>query len=218
MPKRIAYKAKSKTSYSACGKMVWGDAKKALKIAQSVKALLNVEVKNFDIQQTVANMSTTPFILQLSNIPQGDTTSTRDGNQLKTMGLELGYSLIVNATLPRTIVRIIVVCDKQTNQAIYNIDDLLEDSSAGDNIVSPYNLNNRHRFNIIYDRVHSLSLAEATVTVKRYLAFSKLIRFDASTSAIADLTQNSISMVQMTNEPTNVPAITSFLRLRYVDN
>ncbi len=215
---RKPLKKYSRPGYKACGKMVYGDAKKALLVARGVRRLLNVEIKNFDTQQTSVAISDTVVITQLTNIPQGDTTSTRDGNQIKMLGVNINYTLITNATLPRTAIRIMLVIDKQTNQSIYGALDLLEDVTSQDNIISPRNLNNLHRFQVLYDRVHMVSLSSPTVTVRKYIKKDLLIRYDASTSAIADLTQSSLSLVQVSSEVTNDPNITSFIRVRYVDN
>lgn len=198
--------------------MVYGDARKALAVAKGVRRLLNVEIKNFDISNTNTAMSQTPQIIQCTNIPRGDTTNQRDGAQCKMVGFDLNYTIVVSATTPRTITRVLLVLDKQTNQAIYTAADLLEDVSAGDNIISPRNLNNKHRFQVLYDRTHNLSLDSATIVVRKYIKKDVLLRYDASTSAIADLTQNSLSVMHMTNETTNVPQLTSFLRVRFIDN
>lgn len=204
--------------YKACGRMVYGDARKALVIAKSVKRLINVEVKNFDTQNTLLNLTQTPVIIQLFNIPVGDTTNSRDGAQCKVIGIEFNYFLNANTTEAPTRVRIMMILDKQTNQAIYANDDVLQDVTGSDNIVSPRNLNNKHRFQVLLDRTHMLTLASSSVVVKRYIRKDILLRFDASTPSIADLTQNSISLLVMTSLSTNVPQFTHFTRLRYVDN
>ncbi len=215
MPRKPRYK---RPGYMACGKMVFGDAKKALVIAKGLKSLLNVEIKNHDVQTTSAALDQTFDINQLTNIAQGDTTVTRDGAQCKVVAVEFNALIIANDTNPKTAVRLMLVCDKQTNQAIYNIADLLDDSTAVDNIVSPLNLNNKHRFNVIYDRVHYCSLAKPVIHVKRTFKMNLLIRYDGSTPSIADLTQNSLSFNTVSNEATNTPTIAFFHRIRYVDN
>lgn len=219
MPYRKSYSKKYKRpGYKACGRMVYGDAKKALIVAKGVRRLLNVEIKNHDIQQNLVSITAVPLIVQLSNIDRGDTTNTRDGAQCKMIGLDINYFLLTNATLPRTTVRIMYVLDKQTNQAIYVNTDLLEDVTIQDNIVSSRNLNNKHRFQVLYDRHHMLSLANPTVVVRKYIKKDVLLRYDNTGNGIADLTQNSISQIIMCNETANTPFITSFTRLRFVDN
>lgn len=219
----MPYTKKKKSSYSrpgyrTCGRMVLNDATKALVVARNLKRLLNVEVKNFDVQITSLALTQTPIIRQISNIPTGDTTNTRDGAQCKMVGINVNYELLVNPTTPRTSVRVILIIDKQTNQAIYTDSDFLEDATVLDNIISPRNLNNKHRFTVLSDRVHMLSLDRPAIVVRSYFKKDVLLRFDASTPSIADLTQNSISLMLITNEATNVPSITLFTRLRFVDN
>ena len=58
MPYRKTYKKNSRPGYKACGRMVYSDAKKALSIARGVRRLINVEIKNFDVQQTSVALTT----------------------------------------------------------------------------------------------------------------------------------------------------------------
>ncbi len=222
MPYKKTYKYKKKPSrpgYMSCGKMVWGDAKKALAMAQGLKRLVNVEVKNFDVQQTNVPVTDTPVIIQLSNIPQGDTTITRDGAQCKVLALELSLHMLRHSSATGTSVRILLVCDKQTNQAIYLNSDLLDDVTVTDNLVSPYNLDNKFRFTVLFDRVFNLSEgSNSVVDFKRTFRMNKILRFDGNVPFIADLTSNSLSLIQVSNQVTNDPNLTMFSRLRFVDN
>lgn len=217
------YTKKSKTykrpSYGGCGAMVLSDATKALNLAMGLKRLVNVEIKNFDVQQTNIAITDTPVIIQLSNIPQGDTTNQRDGSQCKVLSLELSIFLTRHASASNTTIRLMLVCDKQTNQAIYLNSDLLDDTTILDNIVSPYNLDNKYRFTVLWDRIfHVTAGSGSSKSFKKSFRMSKILRFDGNTPSIADLTSSSLSLVQVSNENTNDPAITMFSRLRYVDN
>lgn len=204
--------------YKNCARMVYGDASKALVIAKGVRKLLNVEVKNHDVQQTQVTITNALIITQLSNIDRGDTTNLRDGAQCKMIGIDFNYRLEVHPTDPRTTVRIMLVLDKQTNQAIYVPGDLLQDITATDVLISPRNLNNKHRFSVLYDKTHMLSLAVPAVVVRTYIKKDVLLRYDNTGNGIADLTQNSLSLCQVNNQGTNQPLITSFMRIRFVDN
>ncbi len=221
MPYRKSYKKSysRRPGYRACGKMVVSDAAKALALARGVKRLLNVEIKNFDTQQTTVAVSVTPIILEISNIPQGDTTITRDGAQCKVLSIELSYQINQNASATISSFRIMLVCDKQTNEAVYSSGDLLQDLTQNDAIVSPRNLDNTRRFQVLYDRVHTFSSSGTRIFVtKKRFKLNKILRFDANTSSIADLTENSLSLFMLSSESSNHVAITSFTRLRYVDN
>ncbi len=211
--------ASRRPGYSSCGRMVVSDAKKALVMASHLKRLVNVEIKNFDVQQTAVAITTTPVIVQLSNIPQGDTNITRDGAQCKVLSLELGLQLTPHVNGAITGVRILVVCDKQTNGSIYTNSDLLADVTVNDNMASPYNLDNKFRFQILWDKRFNLATNNrSNASFTKRFKMSKVLRFDGSTPSIADLTSMSLSLVQFTNEPTNTPLITMFSRLHFVDN
>ena len=219
MPGKKTYKKKYKRpGYRACGKMVYGDASRALSYAKGLRRLLNIEIKNHDVQQTTVNLGTVPIITQLTNIPQGDTTITRDGAQCKMIGVDFNYMIQGNTASTIQNVRIMLVVDKQTNQAIYLHTDLLEDITVSDNMITPRNLDNKHRFQVLYDRNHSLGTDSTSVVVRKYIKKDLLLRYDASTPSIADLTQNSLSLVQWQNDGGNLPSITSFIRIRFVDN
>ncbi len=212
-------KTYKRPSYSGCGRMVYSDAAKALSLAKGLKRLVNVEIKNFDVQQTNIVVTEVPIIIQLTNVPQGDTTITRDGAQCKVLSLELSILLTRNTSAFNSTVRLMLVCDKQTNQAIYLNTDLLDDITLIDNLVSPYNLDNKYRFNIIWDRIfHVTAGSGSSKSFKKSFRMNKILRFDGNTPSIADLTSNSLSLVQVSNETANQPSITMFSRLRYVDN
>lgn len=220
MPYKKSYKkVYRRPGYRACGRMVVSDASKALSIARNVKNLLNVEIKNHDVQQTSVVVSTSPQIIQLTNIAQGDTTTSRDGAQCKVLSIELAYQIAQSTSALITSFRIMLVCDKQTNQSIYASTDLLNDVSTQDAIVSPRNLDNMRRFQVLYDRVHSYSDGGVSLSVTRKrFKLNKVIRFDSSAASIGALTENSISLLMVFSEATNLPAITSSTRIRFVDN
>ncbi len=208
----------TRPTYRSCGKMVANDAAKALAIARGVKRLLNVEIKNFDVQQSIA-LAQTPLVVPLCNIIIGNETVNRDGSQCKMVGIDLNFLLTQNPSAVQTFVRIMLILDKQTNQVQYVPADLLEDASGGNNIVSPRNLDNLKRFTVLYDRSFTLDInGVKSHIVKKYIKKEVLLRYDASTGAIDDLTQSSISIMQMATESTNTPTLTHFSRLRFIDN
>ncbi len=193
-------------------------ATKALILAQGIKKLMNVEFKFHDVQLTSSIITQTPIITQLTNIPQGDTDITRDGAQVKLTRLDIKLAIEVASAAFSTVVRVIVVHDKQTNQAIYAGTDLLADTSPQDNIVSSLNLDNKYRFQVLHNHVYAFSNAGVSmryITIRKELDLK--LRFDASTPSIADLTSSSLSILMCTNQ-SGSPTVTMFSRIRYVDN
>lgn len=213
------YKKKPSNGYYKHGMNALDLASKALVVAYGVKKLLNVEFKFFDVTQTETAMSQTPQIVQLTNIPQGDTDVTRDGAQVKLTRLDIKYLIRMNTAASTAIQRIMLIHDKQTNQAIYNASDLLLDTTSLDNIVTPLNLDNKYRFRVLYNKVHTMSVNGNRVNYGHIgLNLDMKIRFDASTPSIADLTSNSLSILLISTEQGNAPTLSFISRVRYLDN
>ncbi len=209
----------SRPGYARCGKMVYGDARKALKVALKVKSMLNVEYNIADTVVTATASPIAPAIVQLTNLIQGDGNTTRDGNQIKVTHIQLKYFFTMNASAVNTCCRILLVLDKQTNAAIYTANQLLKDVSVNDNVNSPFEENHRRRFTILYDRVHDLS--DNGNQIGRGRKFIKLnipVRYSANAGNIGDLPERSVSLVHMSTESTNTPLLNAFVRLLFVDN
>ncbi len=225
MPYKRQYKRYTKKNYgksrfnryAGYAGSAMSTATKALVLAHGIKKLLNVEFKFHDVVSAITP-STTPSIQQLTNIAQGDTDSTRDGAQIKIVRYNCKYSVIKNPSASATLLRVMLVLDKQTNGAIYNIADLLADVTADENIISMLNLDNKFRFRVLYNQVHKLTPALAIGYKEIMKDIDIKIRFDASTPSIADLTSYSLSFVFISNEATDTPAVKFFSRVRYVDN
>ncbi len=217
---KFKQKARKHPGYRRCGAMVYSDAKKALFIAKHLKSIINVEFKhltNFQTNLSVPDAAGT--IVQLTNVVQGDTSVTRDGSNIKIISIGLDYHVIQHATAVSTVVRIMVIHDRQTNQALYTTGDLLADATTIDSISSPRNLDNTRRFQVLYDKKHLFSDSGSTVARgKFYKKLQYKLRYDANAGTIADLTQSSLSLLVISNEPTNVPLFHGAIRLRYVDN
>ncbi len=193
---------------------------KGVRLARKALSMLNVEYKFHDVQLNTSVITDAPIITQLSNIGQGDTQSTRDGAQVKAVRLNIKYILKGHVSATRTQVRIMIVHDKQTNQAIYTAANLLEDSSIVDNFTSMLNLDNKYRFRVLYDKVHVLNSSGGNRSIFKSISkhLSLKLRYDAAAGDITDLTSSSLSIVMFANEPTNTPTVTMFSRLRFIDN
>ncbi len=189
-----------------------------------LKRLINVEQKFFDVTSaSTAIPDGVGTIVQLTNIPQGDTDETRDGAQVKLTSWSFKAIVTVNASEAVTgaSVTVLLVEDKQTNQAIYTTATLMANTGNVLGVVSSLNLDNKFRFKVHKRWIFQVNTSSGP---KRILKFYKkfnnkmFLRFDASTPAIADLTTKSLSLLVISNQATNEPIITFFNRLRYIDN
>ncbi len=220
-PYQKRYKKKNYGKYKYKKYLTLDKASKALAVAYSIKKLMNVEFKFHDVQLMAQAITNTPIITQLTNIPQGDTDTSRDGAQVKLTRHLLRYTISSNAlATDGHIVRCMIIHDKQTNGAIYSDSDLLQDVSNLNNLTSPLNLDNKYRFRVLYDKVHTLVTTASNGQIyKAYINDMDLrLRFESSTPSIADLNSSSLSFIMMASNPNNSPSITLFSRVRYVDN
>lgn len=176
---------------------------------------MNVEFKEHNVSISTG-VSSTATIQALTNIAQGDTTNTRDGSSIKLASIGFKGRIefdVSNATA--TMVRIMLVHDRQTNQAIYAASDLLVTSGVNTN----RNLDNGRRFRVLMDKTYSLSDFNPIIPIKYYKrSYPIHIRFDNAAAAITSLTENSLSVFLISNEATNTPTVIMNWRIRYVDN
>ncbi len=86
-------------------------------------------------------------------------------------------------------------------------------------IISRLNLNNKMRFKVLYDKVHSLSISgNQTMFAKVYLNLNDKLRFSLNAGDITDLRSVSYSIVFIGTEVTNDPTLALDVRIRFVDN
>lgn len=214
----MAYKRRYKRRRFKKKRSYLGTASKALSIALGLKKLLNVEYKQFNSQSTAAVITDVPNISELTNIPQGDTGETRDGDSIKWTRINCRYFGQFNPSATSTLVRAMLVCDHQTNQAIYTSTDLLQDATSQDNITSYLNLDNKMRFRILKDQIFQMSPSKPSFKLEWNVPLGMKCRFSGASSSINNLTTNSLSIVFISDEPTNSPTVTGMSRLRFVDN
>lgn len=221
MPYKKSYRRKSKRpGYRRCGTMVISDAQKALAMAKYLKGIVNVEFKTRDTAQTALFVPDgVGLVIQLSGIAQGSSTNSRDGAQVKCVSVSLEYTVFMDESATATSFRIMLVLDKQTNQAIYAVDDLLDNVANIQSVISPRNLDNKDRFSVLYDKRHVLSSNGSKMQQGSFYKATQIkLRYDGTGATIADLTQNSLSLVVISSEATNTPTLSAQFRLRYVDN
>lgn len=227
MPYKRGYKKRSyarpvkkSSSYYTHGKNALELALKAIAVATATKKLLNVELKAFNITQIATDIPNgSGTIVQLTNIAQGDSAITRDGQQLKLVRQIFRAEIVMSASATNSMVTVMLVRDNSTNQAIYATSDIMGATTDILSVISPYNFNNQSRFKILKRWIFKLNSASNTSKIIQYFGSPNLvIRYDDNGNTIASLTKNSISLLFISDETTNVPTITFFNRFRYVDN
>lgn len=209
----------TRPGYKACGTMVLTDAQRALYKVNALKSLLNVEYKHHNVQLLNTAITDAGLITNVSLLSQGDSSTTRDGGSVKFTSHRLSYNWSLSTSAVTTVVRVMIVQDKQTNQAQFTLADLLFDATVNDAVYSPPNINNASRFNILYDKVHTLcENGRANLHRIIHKKLNMKTRYDANDGTIADLTQDSISLVFIGDQTTNDPILSFNYRSRFIDN
>jgi hypothetical protein len=204
------------------GKVNWSrhlsTATKALALARQVKGMVNVEYKKHTVQQTTQAIPYAITPVPLTIIARGDTDETRDGGKLRIKWYTFNYLLTRDPSSFDTVVRILIILDTQTNQALFSGTDLFQDATIADNLISGLNLDNAGRFRLLYDRTHVLKADHQVIVRKVYKKCDLPIQYDATTGAIADQTKNSLALCVFSNQSTHIPTISYQFRARFIDN
>ncbi len=154
----------------------------------------------------------------INDIDQGDSNETRDGDSVVIQNVDCRYFATIHGSATNTSIRAMVVSDNAVNGAVFTLANLLHNATVNDGIVSQINMLFRKRLFIHYDRVHHLSqtgMNNISGKFKKRIKFKTI--YDASGNGVADIQDNALFLVLLSNEPTNTPAITFSSRVRFTD-
>ncbi len=183
-----------------------------------LKGLINVEFKKVDTQN-VSDITTAEQLRLINGMALGDDISSREGQSVRIKSVQIALTLFLNPLSINTFVRCILFINKQPNQTLPVIGDLLAD---GGNIGSTNfrNLNNRKRFVILKDEVIMLQgSGERTKHLEYYKKMDMIEIFDdTSTGGIADITTNALYLILYSGEAVNGVIQNCRTRIRFIDN
>jgi len=199
--------------------MVVGDARKALAVARQVKGMLNTEKNFLDRQLTASAISSSGSLFSLILMAQGDTSNLRQGDQVKLVHIRYDGTFKIHASAAQSNLRIIIFVDKQANGALPTVANVLADATANDAIVSGYNTDNKYRFRVLYDKVVQLDQAGKQSGRRSFRKKLNLrIRYGTNAGDITDLNSANLCFLIISDEATNTPTTTQFIRTLFVDN
>jgi len=179
--------------------------------------LLNAEVKHLDTA-IASSVSSSGAVVYLGAIPQGDGTTSRDGNSVKLKGGVLRLSGTMHTSATRTTTRTLVVLDTRNAGANPSISDILTSASVTGlpNLVAEPN-----RFVILSDRVFVNSIT-GEQSFHTEMALDALIDvhlvYSGTAGTVADATGPAAFLVMLSSEPTNTPSVSGLGRLLFLDN
>lgn len=155
---------------------------------------------------------------------QGDTVSTRDGDEIAPQSLELRLGVRHNGSgQPRQLVRVLIVQAKErfvpdtrtstpSNTAV-----LKYGGTAAYAPLSPFDWNNREHFTVLFDKTYTVSNTGEQARIDQVrIKLSRKIRFAEAGSVTAERGQ--IYMVRYSNEGANGPYMSWVTRTTYTDS
>lgn len=170
------------------------------------------EWKSIDVTQAATVITNTPTVTNISPIAVGTGESGRIGDKVTLRSWIFRIGVTPNSTAGVNFLRVLLVRDKQGNNAAPASTDILQSAS---NYNSPLNNDNGQRFKILFDRTYTVDTdANGAQVDKMYRKFKTLAEFGATTIA----TTNSLYLLQVSDQVTNGPSVEWYSRVRYTDS
>lgn len=143
------------------------------------------EKKYVAFNSSAAGIDTGGLILRFTEVPQGDTDVTRDGDQLTIRSLQFNYVLTLADTT--NVMRVILFQWFDSTQSVQPIpSNILIDTAIGRAVASPYSHDYRYQFKILYDKTHVLDsntpVINRRVFLKRFPFKHKKIQYVGASS------------------------------------
>lgn len=210
MPRHPSYRRSTKKRYTK-------------KVPKKVRTYVNkaihrdVENKILAIGSQVVNPVTSAiYQANLNGLLQGTNVTSRVGNKVTWMGIDIRMLAFPNATVSTPArLRVILVWNRQTNGALLPAPSLLQDSSAQVNIISPFNYVTRSRYKVIYDKVFVLhyggdqtdSRDARMINIKKKFKAKPSTEYIGTGNSISDIAKNSLELFIMSDVATNPPYV-----------
>lgn len=213
-----------------------GDAAKyavsAYEMAKSIIRYINVEEKQFAVDGTgsTTTITSTPSVINLSNVAQGSNYPDRTGDSIKPLWLDFRFYATGNSAVSGNMLRLLVVQDRE-NQGV---DPALGDVLAGlsDPMLAPPHPLYKQRFKYLVDRNLSFNnpvglaasgtsttfLAEKKDPEIYRIRLSGHIFYDATAGADASNLEGAIFLMAVSQDATNGPGIRYSSQLTFTDN
>jgi len=197
-------------------------AHKAYRGVKYIKGLINVEKKFFDVAGTAQAISSTPLILNLSNIATGDDYNQRDGNSILLQSLQWRIAMYANSAAVAHRIRIIVFRDNDQRGTDPAASDLLEVTGSNNIINSPLLHYVNQRFSVLSDKVYTLCINGDNYfrTVKKFMKMPQgtHIKYQSTAGADASNWEGALYALFVSVDVTNTPSMDYYFRLRFTDN
>lgn len=209
------------STYWKTAKTVGQAAWTGLKIANQLRAIVNVEKKYKDQDASAAYSNTTQFLL-INGMAKGDDEDQRDALSILMQSLQIKGQWIINASANATIGCVWLILDKEPKGVAPTAAQIWDDDGNGKPYLWMRNRDYSDRFVILKKWMVTLTDSGDSITayfqdVVKLGVHAKYLK-DENHGDIQDLADNSLYLAIASNEPTNTPTLTWNTRLTFTDN
>lgn len=180
-------------------------------------AAVNTEAKYFDVGASLAPLSGTIQVQNLSNMANGTSDSQRIGNSILAKNIAIKYQIIGNYTsLAYNPIRMMLIADKMQNGTAPTAAEIFETTST---YLSPLNKDQSDRFVVLKDQFIDVNQTSRTSAAGKF--FKKLdfhIRYKGSGAGTSDQGPNTLYLIVWTSVSVNAPTVNVYSRLNFTDN
>lgn len=181
----------------------------------------NSELKYFTYNLSNFAIDASWLALSMSNIPQGDSQTTRDGNAVYLKGYSIKYKITRADTWQKF--RVLVVRYLSPNTTNPAIADILHDVSSVDmSMITPNNFEKKKSYQILYDKLHNLQpdsgLPNYEMTYKHTKTFKKPRLLRWNTSGSADYESGNLTFFVISDSvATTHPSLSLYSRVTFIE-
>jgi len=202
--------------------------KRAWELAKYLASLINVEDKKFDVDGSAGiSVTTTPTVINLSNVAQGADYYQRDGDSILGQAIEFRGVVAGSNASTGSRIRIIILADRNMAGTDPVLGDVLQGGTEP--TLQPMNVFAYSRFEILYDEIVQLASKSTNVGGAAYIAdrqllpvltrkWNKHVRFQGTTGADANLSRNALFLMVVSDEAVNAVNLKYTFRLHFTDN
>lgn len=196
-------------------------ARSAYRTGKYLASLINVEKKFHDVTANNLVPTTTPTIINLSNIGQGADYNNRDGNSVLLQTLQYRMNVLYNGTPGFNKLRMIIFRDNDQRGTDPAAADLLESTAAATAINSPLLHYVNQRFSVLQDTVYTVAAGHLPVIAKK--KFMKMppgthLKYSSTAAADASNWEGALYCLFVSDQAANGPSVDYYFRLRFTDN
>lgn len=204
--------------YGKIGKYA-GYALAAYKMARYLKSVINVEYKYKDTVANAANITTTPAITLLSLINQGDTSTSRDGDSVKIVKMDLTVTLDKNVGSTAINHIKLALIKKNPTNGVAPVNTDIYDTTTGSMAQVKRNLAYTDSIKVIRNWDVALVQGEKeSRIIKLSLNMNEHVKYKGTAQTVADIMTTSYWLYVVSDQASTFPTYAYTCRLRFIDN